>query len=102
MGIKVEELDLAKVTKNLSASLNSDTSKKARKNAEAEIPKPEDVLWCGFLDQYNDAYDKVSAKQPAPLKRMATKEFYPVTTTDDPVLEKLAVTELVVPEKVIR
>lgn len=80
---------MAKVTKNLSAS--STETKKSKRNADAEIPKPQDVLWCGFLDQYNDAYDKVSARQPAPLKRMATKEFYPVTTTDDPVLEKLAV-----------
>jgi len=87
--VKVEEVDLGKVTKNLSGNV-SDT-KKSKKSAEAEIPKPEDVLWCGFLDQYNDVYDKVTARQPAPLKRMATKEFYPVTTTDDPVLEKLAV-----------
>lgn len=28
---------------------------------------------------------------PVPLKRMDKKEFYPVTTTDDPVLEKLAI-----------
>jgi translation initiation factor 3 subunit D len=87
--VKVEVVDMAKVTKNLSAS--STETKKSKRNADAEIPKPQDVLWCGFLDQYNDAYDKVSARQPAPLKRMATKEFYPVTTTDDPVLEKLAV-----------
>ena len=50
----------------------------------------EDLLWCGFLDQYNDQFDKVSTRTPAPLKRVETKEFYPVTTTDDPVIEKLA------------
>ncbi len=87
--VKVEELDLAKVTKNLSSS--SGDSKKSKKAMEEAIPTPQDVLWCGFLDKYNDVYDKVTARQPAPLKRMATKEFYPVTTTDDPVLEKLAV-----------
>jgi translation initiation factor 3 subunit D len=75
--VKVEELDLAKLTKNLQAS--------------TDIPAPEDVLWCGFLDQYNEAYDKITARQPQPLKRFTTKEFYPVSTTDDPVLEKLAV-----------
>jgi translation initiation factor 3 subunit D len=74
---KVEELDLAKITKNLSAS--------------TVVPTAEDVLWCGFLDHYNDAYDKVTARQPQPLKRIDTKEFYPVSTTDDPVLEKLAI-----------
>jgi translation initiation factor 3 subunit D len=74
---KVEELDLAKLTKNLTAS--------------TDVPTAQDILWCGFLDHYNDAYDKVTARQPQPLKRIDTKEFYPVSTTDDPVLEKLAV-----------
>jgi len=55
------------------------------------IPKEQDLMWCGFLDQYNDAYDKVSVKNAVPLKRFETKEFYPVTTTDDPVIEKLAI-----------
>jgi translation initiation factor 3 subunit D len=75
--VQVEEMDLAKLTKKL------DTS--------TEVPTANDLLWCGFLDQYNDAYDKVAARAPAPLKKNETKEFYPVTTTDDPVLEKLAV-----------
>mmetsp|Transcript_25657 Transcript_25657/g.37772 ORF Transcript_25657/g.37772 Transcript_25657/m.37772 type:complete len:569 (+) Transcript_25657:66-1772(+) len=69
-----EEFDLSKLAK-----LRSD------------VPKEEDLLWCGFLDQYNDSYDKVSTKTAAPLKRSETKEFYPVTTTDDPVIEKLAI-----------
>ena len=74
---KVEELDLAKLTKHLVAS--------------TDVPNPDDILWCGFLDQYNDNFDKITARQPQPLKRMEHKEFYPVTTTDDPVLEKLAI-----------
>lgn len=74
---KVEEMDLSKLTKHLVSS--------------TAVPTPEDVLWCGFLDPYNDVYDKVTARQPPPLKRMENKEFYPVTTTDDPVLEKLAI-----------
>lgn len=73
----MEEIDLSKLTKNLTASTT--------------VPVPQDVLWCGFLDPYNEVYDKISARQPHPLKRMEHKEFYPVTTTDDPVLEKLAV-----------
>mmetsp|Transcript_86821 Transcript_86821/g.130199 ORF Transcript_86821/g.130199 Transcript_86821/m.130199 type:complete len:547 (-) Transcript_86821:120-1760(-) len=75
--VKVEELDLAKVTKHLVTSTT--------------VPDPEDILWCGFLDQYNEKYDKITSRQPMPLKRMEHKEFYPVTTTDDPVLEKLAI-----------
>ncbi|CAB9513169.1 factor 3 subunit D [Seminavis robusta] len=74
---KVEELDLAKLTKHMVAS--------------TEVPNPEDVLWCGFLDPYHEAYDKITARQAPSLKRMENKEFYPVTTTDDPVLEKLAI-----------
>jgi translation initiation factor 3 subunit D len=74
---QVEELDLSKLMKNLTTS--------------TDIPTAEDILWCGFLDQYNDVYDKVSTRAPVPLKKNETKEFYPVTTTDDPVLEKLAI-----------
>jgi translation initiation factor 3 subunit D len=75
--VKVEEIDLTKLTKSIAQS--------------TDVPEADDVLWCGFLDQYNDAYDKITARAPAPLKRMEHKEFYPVTTTDDPVLEKLAI-----------
>jgi translation initiation factor 3 subunit D len=74
---KVDDIDLAKLAKHLVASTT--------------VPDAQDVLWCGFLDQYNDSYDKVTARQAQPLKRMEHKEFYPVTTTDDPVLEKLAI-----------
>eukprot|EP00540_Astrosyne_radiata_P003661 CAMPEP_0116847568 /NCGR_PEP_ID=MMETSP0418-20121206/14507_1 /TAXON_ID=1158023 /ORGANISM="Astrosyne radiata, Strain 13vi08-1A" /LENGTH=484 /DNA_ID=CAMNT_0004479029 /DNA_START=94 /DNA_END=1548 /DNA_ORIENTATION=+ len=74
---QVEELDLAKLTKHLTSS--------------TAIPQEQDILWCGFLDNYNDMYDKLTARAPTPLKRNETKEFYPVTTTEDPVLEKLAI-----------
>ena len=74
---QVEEIDLVKFAKNLTAS--------------EEIPTPDDILMCGHLDTYNDAYDKVTSRQPVPLKRMEQKDFYYVTTTDDPVLEKLAI-----------
>ena len=73
----LEEIDLSKLTKNLTAS--------------TKVPEPKDILWCGFLDQFHDVYDKVAARQPIPLKRMEHKEFYPVTAQDDPVLEKLAI-----------
>jgi len=71
---RVEEFDLAKLAK-----------------LRGESPSEEDLQWCGFLDQYNDAYDKVTTKASVPLKRSETKEFYPVTTTEDPVIEKLAI-----------
>ncbi len=61
------------------------------KELKANRPEVEDLEWCGFLDTYNDSYDKIDFKNPLPLKRITTKEFYPVTTTDDPVIEKLAI-----------
>ncbi len=80
---RVEEVDLLKISKGTSplSGLVDNTPPKA----------VEDLLWCGFLDQYNDQYDRVSTRTPAPLKRVETREFYPVTTTDDPVIEKLAI-----------
>jgi translation initiation factor 3 subunit D len=75
--VKVEEIDLAKLSKNLTAP--------------TDIPTPTDILWAGFLDEYNEAYDKITSRQPQPLKKIANKEFYAVTTTDDPVLEKLCI-----------
>ncbi|KAL3810608.1 hypothetical protein ACHAXA_010566 [Cyclostephanos tholiformis] len=80
---RVEEVDLGKISKGTSplSGLVDNTPPKA----------VEDLLWCGFLDQYNDQYDRVSTRTPAPLKRVETREFYPVTTTDDPVIEKLAI-----------
>jgi translation initiation factor 3 subunit D len=80
---RVEEVDLGKISKGtdkLSGLMNNTAPKVV-----------EDLLWCGFLDQYNDQYDRVSTRTPAPLKRVETREFYPVTTTDDPVIEKLAI-----------
>eukprot|EP00592_Proboscia_alata_P011001 CAMPEP_0194353700 /NCGR_PEP_ID=MMETSP0174-20130528/1972_1 /TAXON_ID=216777 /ORGANISM="Proboscia alata, Strain PI-D3" /LENGTH=560 /DNA_ID=CAMNT_0039122359 /DNA_START=67 /DNA_END=1749 /DNA_ORIENTATION=+ len=56
-----------------------------------DIPSEEDLLWCGFLDQYNNLYDKVNTKSNVSLRRTETKDFYFVSTTDDPVVEKLAI-----------
>jgi translation initiation factor 3 subunit D len=72
-----EEIDLSKLNKNLTAS--------------TVVPSPVDILWCGFLDPYNDVYDKVVARAPVPLKRIDNRMFYPVTSQDDPVMEKLAI-----------
>jgi translation initiation factor 3 subunit D len=84
---QVEEIALGKLSKSLALAASASDAK----SIAASIPKVTDVVWCGFVDPYNDAYEKVTAKTPVPLKRMEHKEFYPVTTTDDPVLEKLAV-----------
>jgi len=73
----VMDMDLSKVSKGI-----SNTTK----------PKSEeDLLWCGFLDRYHEAYDKCSTRSPTPLKRFENKLFYPVSTMDDPVIEKFAI-----------
>lgn len=80
---RVEDIDLGKLSKGTSPLSNLVDNSSPR--------GVEDLAFAGFLDQYNDQYDKVSTRTPAPLKRVETKEFYPVTTTDDPVIEKLAI-----------
>lgn len=37
-------------------------NKLAKLKLEGTMPKEKDVLWCGFVDQYNEAYDKISTK----------------------------------------
>ncbi|CAM9119408.1 unnamed protein product [Ectocarpus sp. 6 AP-2014] len=58
---------------------------------QTNIPKAEDIQWCGFLEQYDDQYDRITSRTERRLQRCEKKEFYYVTTTDDPVMEKLAV-----------
>ena len=58
---------------------------------KANKPSEADLIWCGFLDIYNDQYDKVTSKAAPALRKVENKEFYPVTTMDDPVMERLAI-----------
>ena len=60
----------------------------------ANPPQVEDLVWTGHLDQYDEAYDKLSTRTAKPLKRIENKVFYAVRTADDPVLEKFAVEEI--------
>jgi len=76
----IADFDLVKITKQ-----PMNTSKPQ---------KEEDLLFCGFLDTYNDIYEKCSTKVPTPLKRFENKEFYPVTTTEDTVIEKVSAPQL--------
>lgn len=55
---------------------------------QTNLPRVEDLVWCGHIDQCDDAFDKITPKVPRPLRRMQNKQFYYVTTTDDPVIEK--------------
>ena len=59
---------------------------------QANPPKdPEDLLWAGTLDSYDESYDKLTVRTSRKLQSVRDKIFYSVTTAEDPVLEKLAV-----------
>jgi translation initiation factor 3 subunit D len=53
------------------------------------VNEPEDLLCCGSLEFYDKTYDRVNVKNERQLKRI-DRIFHTVTTTDDPVIRKLA------------
>ena len=53
------------------------------------VNEPEDLLLCGTLEFYDKTYDRVNVKNERQLKRI-DRIFHTVTTTDDPVIRKLA------------
>eukprot|EP00871_Galdieria_phlegrea_P004449 jgi/Galph1/5004/GphlegSOOS_G3680.1 len=52
--------------------------------------EPEDLAFCGVLQFYEKANDRVSVKMEKQLDRFEDKTFHYVTTTDDPVIRELA------------
>ncbi|KAL3851323.1 hypothetical protein ACJIZ3_013205 [Penstemon smallii] len=54
------------------------------------VPEPEDLLICGGLEFYDRSYDRISPKNCRPLERFKSRNFFKVTTTDDPVIRRLA------------
>lgn len=69
----IEQFDLAQLTK-----------------LSTQVPEVEDVKWCGEKATFDETYDRVSTRNDKPLVRYPDKEFYYVTTTEDPVIEELA------------
>lgn len=57
----------------------------------ANPPVIEDLAWHGHIDRYDDSYDKISTRIAKGLRRIENKVFYDVTTSEDPILERLAV-----------
>ncbi|CAI0468704.1 unnamed protein product [Linum tenue] len=53
-------------------------------------PEPEDLLLCGGLEFYDRTYDRVTPKSERRLERFKNRNFFKVTTTDDPVIRRLA------------
>ncbi|KAL6080670.1 Eukaryotic translation initiation factor 3 subunit D [Balamuthia mandrillaris] len=62
------------------------------KSRLADIPEPETVLECGVLDYYNPEYDTVTVPKRKTLERI-DRTFFQVTTTDDPIINKLSIEE---------
>ncbi|CAH1795586.1 unnamed protein product [Owenia fusiformis] len=56
------------------------------------VDEPEDLLKCGSLEFYEKNYDRVTTKNEKRLRRI-NRIFHKVTTTDDPVIRRLAKTE---------
>ncbi|KAG1346862.1 eukaryotic translation initiation factor 3 subunit D [Cocos nucifera] len=51
---------------------------------------PEDLLVCGALEFYDRSFDRVNPKNERRLERFKSRNFFKVTTTDDPVIRRLA------------
>ncbi|XP_008797495.2 eukaryotic translation initiation factor 3 subunit D-like [Phoenix dactylifera] len=51
---------------------------------------PEDLLVCGALEFYDRSFDRINPKNERRLERFKSRNFFKVTTTDDPVIRRLA------------
>uniref|UniRef100_A0A8C9AL89 Eukaryotic translation initiation factor 3 subunit D n=1 Tax=Prolemur simus TaxID=1328070 RepID=A0A8C9AL89_PROSS len=57
-----------------------------------EVSEPQDIKCCGALEYYDKAFDHITTRSEKPL-RSIKRIFHTVTTTDDPVIRKLAKTQ---------
>ncbi|KAL7617861.1 eukaryotic translation initiation factor 3 subunit D [Lactuca sativa] len=54
------------------------------------VPEPEDLLVCGSVESYDKTYDRTTPKNERRLERFKNRNFFKVTTTDDPIIRRLA------------
>eukprot|EP00250_Pteridium_aquilinum_P013406 c21320_g1_i1 orf=171-1838(+) len=54
------------------------------------VGEPEVILMCGGLEYYDKGFDRVTPKNERRLERFKNRNFFKVTTTDDPVIRRLA------------
>ncbi|KAK9983010.1 hypothetical protein SO802_032535 [Lithocarpus litseifolius] len=54
------------------------------------VPEPEDLLLCGALEFYDQSFDRITPKNEHRLECFKNRNFFKVTTTDDPVICCLA------------
>ena len=59
----------------------------------ANPPQVEDLVWCGALNEYDESYDKIAARNPKNIRKSENKVFYSVTSQEDPILEGFAADE---------
>ncbi|KAG5278768.1 hypothetical protein AALO_G00102550 [Alosa alosa] len=57
-----------------------------------EVADPLDIECCGALEYYDKAFDRITTRNEKQLKSIK-RIFHTVTTTDDPVIRKLAKTQ---------
>eukprot|EP00163_Fabomonas_tropica_P017551 TRINITY_DN3116_c0_g1_i2.p1 TRINITY_DN3116_c0_g1~~TRINITY_DN3116_c0_g1_i2.p1 ORF type:complete len:549 (+),score=175.74 TRINITY_DN3116_c0_g1_i2:65-1648(+) len=56
----------------------------------ADVADPEDLVTAGEIEYYDKGYDRVTVRNEKPLKRSDERVFYKLTTSDDPIIKKLA------------
>ena len=56
----------------------------------ANRPTVTDLMDCGELRYYDEAFDRVNIKRAKRLKRFEAKDFYSETALNDPIIEQLA------------
>ncbi|KAJ6416610.1 hypothetical protein OIU84_002468 [Salix udensis] len=61
-----------------------------RSNQNQQLPEPEDMILCGGLESYDKSFDRITPKAERRLERFKNRNFFKVTTTDDPVIRRLA------------
>ncbi|KAJ6769855.1 EUKARYOTIC TRANSLATION INITIATION FACTOR 3 SUBUNIT 7 [Salix purpurea] len=54
------------------------------------VPEPEDMILCGGLEFYDKSFDRITPKAERRLERFKNRNFFKATTTDDPVIRRLA------------
>ncbi|KAL5715467.1 Eukaryotic translation initiation factor 3 subunit D [Ranunculus cassubicifolius] len=54
------------------------------------VPDPEDLVVSGAVEYYDKSYDRVNPKSARRLERFRDRSFFKVSTSDDPVIRRLA------------
>ncbi|KAI7979442.1 Eukaryotic translation initiation factor 3 subunit D [Camellia lanceoleosa] len=54
------------------------------------VPDPEDLLLCGSLEFYDRSFDRITPKNARPVEWFKNRHFFKGTTTDDPIIRRLA------------